>query len=261
VSIELETRSLARTPAGEPADFPFTVTRARLDELTADLIERKCGLVREVLAAASLTSSGVDEVLFLGATQRSPLLLQRLAQLLERPLGPEMEGSPLLVAHGAALWGAALSRAAQERVPFNVSEVLAIPLSIAERGGTLRRILDRGTRLPASKTLQLPVTDARGLGILVHQGSGTSAEEADALGALLARPTLPGDVELHFDLSAEGTVRIEVQVPGLPTQDLVPLALDPEQRAQLQVQAPEGTQPAPEGRGLIGGLRRLFQKR
>lgn len=258
---ELMTLALARTAESEPTDFSLTVTRARLDELTVDLIERKIGLVAEVLSAASLTAAGVDEVLFLGSLQRSPLFLQRLAQLLERVLGPEAQGSSRLIAHGAALWGAALLRAQHGRVPFRVSEVLSLPLALAERDGALRRIMDRGTRLPASKTLQLTASDASALGVLVYQGSGATLDEADALGALLARPTLPGDIEVHVDVTAEGLVRVDVHVPGEPPQRLAPAALSPERHAELLALAPEGTHVPPPGRGLIGGLRRLFQKR
>ena len=255
ISLRLPDDAGSATRAG-----PFEVTREDLDGLSQDLVERQLALVSEVLGEAQLSASGVDGVLVLGSVERSPLWKQRLSELLGREISSADEVDPSSVIRGAALIGEVAVRTGRGRRPFNVFEVLSVPLAIAERTGRLRRVLERGTRLPLSKTLILPVRAGQELGVLLYQGSGATLADAEPLGALRVQASLPGDIEIQLRVGDDGRVQVTVETPGGPRLPLPKAPLDPEARDALLSIAPEGSDEESRGTGLLGGLRRLFRK-
>lgn len=255
ISLRLPEAAEGRNSAG-----PFEVTRVDLDGVSQDLIERQLTLVSEVLEEAQLSAAGVDGVLVLGSVERSPLWKQRLSELLGRDITSADEVDPSSVIRGAALIGEMVARTGRGRRPFNVFEVLSVPLAIAERSGRLRRVLERGTRLPLSKTLTLPVKAGQELGVLLYQGSGATTADAEPLGAMRVQAPLPGDIEIQLRVGDDGRVQVTVETPGGPRTQLPKAPLDPEERDALISIAPEGPDDEPRGSGLLGGLRRLFRK-
>lgn len=244
---------------GAPVPFTVETTRAEIDGQIHDLVERIAELVREVLGGANLSAAGVDEVLVLGQTAHSPLLRRRLSELLERAVGDADEQPSSLVTRGAALFGEAQLRTEQGRPHLQASEVLTVPLAIVERTGQLRRVLDRGTRLPVSKTLSLPGEPGVLQALIVHQG-GPDRADADFLGAATCTPSMPGELEVRFRVARDGRVAVELLPPGGGRIELDRASLTAEQLEGLIAHAPEGSPTAPDGGGLFGGLRRLFRK-
>src|SRR5690606_28088175 len=120
---------------------------------------------------------------------------------------------PTSVIRGAALIGEVGVKAGSGRRPFSVSEVLSVPLAIAERSGRLRRVLERGTRLPLSKTLTLPVDAGQELGVLLYQGAGAALADAESLGAIAIHAPLPGEVELRIRVDDDGRIQVTVEAP------------------------------------------------
>ena len=249
----------AREHDGSPVPFTVEFTRDDVDAPVHDLVERIVGLVREVLDGAKLNAGGVDDVLVLGRTGHSPLLRRRLSELLDRSVGDSDEEPDALIVRGAALFGEAQLRAEQGRAHLQAAEVLTVPLAVVERTGALRRVLDRGTRLPVSKSLSLPGDPGVTQAILVHQG-GPERADADFLGAAICTPTMPGGIEVHFRVARDGRVAVELLPPRGGSVSLSRTPLSAEQLAELIALAPEGAAPSPDGGGLLGGLRRLFRK-
>ncbi|XXF81656.1 Hsp70 family protein [Myxococcaceae bacterium GXIMD 01537] len=235
--------------------------RERLDALTADLVQRVTTVVREVLESCALTPQGLDAVQLVGGQGRAPLVRQRLEESLGVPVRTDVDPSGA-VALGAALLGHSLLEAEAGKPAASVSEVLTLPLGVAERGGTLRRVLERNTRLPAEKTLVLPVTPGP-LALALFQGASSVAAESEFLGTLELAVERPGEVELHFSVSTDGTLTLEATLPGAKRQPL-PLAtaeLDEAARGALVARSPLASEPEAKPAGILSGLKKLFGRR
>ncbi len=243
------------------AAAPFSLNRERLEALTADLVQRITLVVRHVLESSALSPQGLDEVLLLGGQGRSPLVRRRLEESLGVPVRADWEASHS-VALGAALVGQGLLDAAAGKPGATVSEVLSVPIGVAERGGTLRRVLERNTRLPAEKTLVLPVTPGP-LTLALFQGPSPVAMENEYLGTLAFSIERAGEAEVHFSLSQDGILSLAASLPGVK-RHAVTLAMDMPEDAELEaVMARSPLEGEPEARpsGLLSGLRKLFGRR
>ncbi|WPB79397.1 TIGR02266 family protein [Archangium violaceum] len=244
---------------------PFSFNRERLEALTADLVQRITLVVRQVLESSALSPQGLDEVLLLGGQGRSPLVRRRLEESLGVPVRADMQSThdaTHLVALGAALLGQGLLDAAAGKPGATVSEVLSVPIGVAERGGTLRRVLERNTRLPAEKTLVLPVTPGP-LTLALFQGPSPVAAENEYLGTLAFTIERQGEAEVHFSLSQDGILSLAATLPGVK-RHTVTLAMDMPEDAELEaVMARSPLEGEPEARpgGLLSGLRKLFGRR
>ncbi len=245
--------------------LPFSLNRERLEALTADLVQRITLVVRHVLESSALLPQGLDEVLLLGGQGRSPLVRRRLEESLGVPVRADMEfphEATHSVALGAALLGQGLLDAAAGKPGATVSEVLSVPIGVAERGGTLRRVLERNTRLPAEKTLVLPVTPGP-LTLALFQGPSPVAAENEYLGTLAFSIERAGEAEVHFSLSQDGILSLAASLPGVK-RHAVTLAMDMPEDAELEaVMARSPLEGEPEARpgGLLSGLRKLFGRR
>ena len=240
---------------------PFVLQRERLEALTADLVQRIILGVRQVLESSALTPQGLDAVLLLGGQGRAPLVRRRLEESLGVPV--LTDGDPLhSAALGAALLGQGLLDAAAGKPGATVSEVLSVPLGVAERGGTLRRVLERNTRLPAEKTLVIPVMPGP-LTLALFQGPSAVAVDNEYLGALTFSIDRPGEAEVHFSLSQDGTLSLAATLPSARRHSITlapQLPEDAELEALISHSPLEGEAGAKPG-GLLSGLRKLFGRR
>ncbi|RJS26208.1 Hsp70 family protein [Corallococcus sp. H22C18031201] len=244
-----------------PAGTVPPLTRERAEALTADLAQRVVSVTREVLESNALSPQGLDAVVLVGGQSRAPLVRRRLEESLGVPVREEADPRGA-VARGAALLGQALLLAEAGRPAASISEVLSLPIGVAEQGGVLRRVLERNTRLPATKTLVLPVLPGA-LDLTLFQGTATPAAENEYLGRLSLVVERPGDAELHFHLSADGALSLEATLPhgkrqpvALSTEDL-----DDAARDAIIARSPLATTPEPRPAGLLSGLKKLFGRR
>jgi len=238
------------------------LSRERIDALTADLAQRVTEVTREVLESSSLTPQGLDAVLLVGGQSRSPLVRQRLEASLGVTVRSDVD--PLgAVALGAALLGRSLLEIESGKPGATVSDVLSMPLGVAERGGTIRRVFERNTRLPADKTLVLPVTPGP-LSLALFQGLSPLSAENEYLGALHFQLERAGEAELHFSLSQDGLLSVSATLPGAKPKQPVALAaeeLDDAAREALITRSPYATEAEQRPAGLLSGLRKFFGKR
>ncbi|OJH35552.1 molecular chaperone DnaK [Cystobacter ferrugineus] len=240
---------------------PFVLTRQRLDTLTEDLVQRITLVVRQVLESSALTPQGLDEVLLLGSQGRAPLVRRGLEEALGVPVRTDV-GAEHPAALGAALLGQGLLDAEKGKPGATVSEVLSVPVGVAERGGGLRRVLERDTRLPAEKTLVIPVA-AGPLALALFQGPSLVAAENEYLGTLSLTLDRPGEAEVHFSLSQDGLLSLAVTLPGIKRQP-VTLATHPPEDAEWETllsRSPFEGEPGTRPGGLLSGLRKLFGRR
>jgi uncharacterized protein (TIGR02266 family) len=240
---------------GGPVDLRATVTRAQIDQLTADLVDRTAEVTRVVLEVGRVAPGALDEVLLVGGQSRAPLVRKRLEALLGRPARTDIDPQGA-VALGAAIFGHSLVQRERGKAGVSLSEVLSAPIGVAVRGGGFLRVLERNTRLPAEKTLTLPASD-QAIEVAVFQGTSARADENEYLGALQAAPDKPGELLLRFAVSADG--RLEVAPVGKKGSATFSTAdASDETRARLFAQAPLPGEDDTERKGLFKGLKRLF---
>nr|WP_236673473.1 Hsp70 family protein [Comamonas sp. JC664] len=238
---------------------PFN--RERVEALTADLAQRVTTVVRDVLDSNALSPQGLDAVLLVGGQSATPMVRRRLEESLGVSVRDDVDAKNS-VALGAALLGQGLLLAEAGKPAATVSEVLSTPLAVAERGGTLRRFLERNTRLPATKTLVLACTPGP-LEVALFQGTSAQAGGAEYLGRVALHVDRAGEVELHFALTADGALAVEATLPGVK-RHAVPLGTEPLDDAAFDALiARSPWEPAPEPRpgGLLSGIKKLFGRR
>ncbi|RKI74194.1 Hsp70 family protein [Corallococcus sp. AB049A] len=237
--------------------------RERVEALTADLAQRVVSVTREVLESNALSPQGLDAVLLVGGQSRSPLVRRRLEESLGVPVRDDDVDARTAVVRGAALLGHALLLSETGKPAASVSEVLTSPIGVAEDAGTFRRVLERNTRLPTAKTLVIPVTVPGPLSLAFFQGTAATAVENEWLGALTLTVERPGEVEVHLELSTDGTIAFSATLPGAKRQP-VTLAtedLDDASRDAIIARSPFHSEPEARPSGLLSGLKKLFGRR
>jgi molecular chaperone DnaK (HSP70) len=268
IALSDKTEALVRVPFvaqdddGKPVDLHVNVERSFLEASTQDLVERTVQVTQVVLEAARLLAANLDEVLLVGGQSRAPMVRQRLEAVLQRQSRTDVDPQGA-VALGAALYGHSLVQRERGKQGLRLSEVLALPIGIAVRGGRIRRVLERNTRLPAEKTLTIPVEAGQTLAVGVFQGAAPLAEDNEYLGVLRATFDRAGDAALRFSLTADGRLTVSATSPtGKQTEATFATAdASDAVQAELLAQSPlPGDEPerAPSGSSLLTGLKKLF---
>ncbi|MEW5742959.1 MAG: TIGR02266 family protein [Myxococcota bacterium] len=268
IALSEKTESLVRVPfithddSGKPVDLSVTVERNFLEANTQDLLERTVEVTQVVLDAAKLTPQHLDEVVMVGGQSRAPAIRKRLEAVLGRAGRNDVDPQGA-VALGAALYGHALVQKERGKQGLALAEVLAAPIGVAVKGGGVRRVLERNTRLPAAKTLAIPVEAGQTMGLAVVQGAAPMAVDNEYLGALHATFDRSGEASLRFSLSSDGRLTVSATSPtGKETQVTFATPDAPEAvHAELLAQSPLPGEVGPvtaSKSGLFGGIKKLF---
>ena len=200
-----------------PKHLDVNVSRAKFNELTADLVEATMGPVRQALSDAGLKASDLDKILLVGGSTRIPAVQEAVKNITGKEpfkgINPEE-----CVAIGAAIQGGVLSGEVKGLVLLDVTP---LSLGLETLGGVFTKIIDRNTTIPAKKS-QIFSTAADGqtsVEIHVLQGEREMARDNKSLGMFHLDGIMPAprgipQIEVTFDIDANGIVHVSAKDLG-----------------------------------------------
>jgi molecular chaperone DnaK len=200
-----------------PKHMELTLTRAKFEDLTRDLLERVVKPTQTALKDAGLSASEVSKVLLVGGSTRMPMVHKKVKELLghepTKGINPDE-----CVAVGAAIQGAVLSG---EHKDIVLVDVTPLSLGLETMGGVFTRIIDRNTAIPASRSQIFTTASDNQPQVEVHVLQGERAMAADNV--TLGKFTLDGippaprgipQIEVTFDIDANGIVNVTAKDKG-----------------------------------------------
>ncbi|MGC6415599.1 MAG: molecular chaperone DnaK [Bradymonadia bacterium] len=208
---EINLPFIIATGGSEALHLQKTLTRAKLEELTVDLVERTMKICRQAVEEAG---EAIDEVLLVGGMTRMPLVQQKVRECfgLEPLRGVHPEE---VVALGAAIQGAALLEEGHSTLLLDVTPH---SLGIMVHGGLVSVVIPQNTTVPTSKShIFTTVKDNQtSVKILVMQGDSDLARENEMMGefiltGLRAAPAGEVEIEVTFDINADGIVAVSAK--------------------------------------------------
>ncbi|HEY64704.1 MAG TPA: molecular chaperone DnaK [Caldilineae bacterium] len=200
--------------ASGPKHLTMTLTRAKLEQLTADLIERTLGPCRQALADAKLSPEDIDEVILVGGMTRMPAVQEAVRRFFGKE--PHKGVNPdEVVAIGAAIQAGVLGGEVKDIVLLDVTP---LTLAIETLGGVATPMIERNTTIPTRKT-QIFSTAADGqtqVEIVVVQGERPMARDNKILGHFILDGIPPAprgvpQIEVCFDIDANGILNVSAR--------------------------------------------------
>jgi molecular chaperone DnaK len=195
-----------------PKHLEMKLTRAKFDQLTADLVERCVGPVKQALADAKITTNDLDEVILVGGATRTPAV-QALVRRLTGGKEPNQSVNPdEVVAVGAAIQAGVLAGEVKGVVLLDVTP---LSLGLETLGGVMTKLIERNTTIPARKSETFSTAEDNQTAVDVHvlQGERELARDNRTLGHFRLEGIKPAprgmpQIEVAFDIDANGILTV-----------------------------------------------------
>lgn len=203
--------------ASGPKHLDLTLTRAKFNELTADLVEKTMGPVKNALQDSGLSIGQIDKVLMVGGSSRIPAVQEAVKTLIGKDpfkgINPDE-----CVAIGAAIQGGVLGGEVEGMVLLDVTP---LSLGVETMGGVMTKIIDRNTTIPVRKSqiFSTAADNQTQVEINVLQGEREFARDNKQLGLFALTGIAPArrgvpQIEVAFDIDANGIVNVSAKDLG-----------------------------------------------
>ena len=200
-----------------PKHFEYTLTRAKLEELVSDLLDRLAGPVEKALKDAKLTTKDINEIVMVGGMTRMPAVVEKVKSIFGKD--PMQGVNPdEVVAVGAAIQGGVLQGDVKDILLLDVTP---LTLGIETMGGVRTPLIDRNTTIPTSKSEVFSTASDNQPQVEIHvlQGEREFAKDNKSLGRFILDGIAPAprgipQIEVTFNLDANGILNVTAKDKG-----------------------------------------------
>ncbi len=263
--------------ASGPKHLTIKLTRAKLEQLVMDLVEKTLGPCKQALEDSQKTSAQIDEVILVGAQSRMPLVQEKVKQFFGKE--PNKKVNPdEAVALGAAIQAGVLKGDVREVLLLDVTP---LTLGIETLGGVGTPLIPRNTTIPTSKSQVFSTASDNQPSVEIHilQGERSMAADNRTLGRFVLDGILPAprgvpQIEVSFDIDANGILNVRAQdkgtgkeqkititaSSGLSKAEVEKMAKDAEMHASEDSKKKEGIEARNNADSLIYSSERIIKE-